>query len=328
MRRVAVFLIGVVLVFVGAAALIGSLTWHGGERRPVLAGLVILGVVAFLVVRGVRRFAEPLGDLMEAADRLAGGDYAARVSERGPRDVRRLGRAFNAMAERLQGDEERRRDLMADVTHELRTPLAVIQGNVEGMADGLYPLDEDRLGLILGETRVMARLLEDLQTLSTADAGVLRLHRQRVDAADVVREAVAAQAPAAAATGIRLEGDAAPELPALDVDPVRIGEVLANLLTNALRHTPAGGTIRVSASRDVGASAVAFVVADAGPGIPADELPHVFDRFAKGAGSRGTGLGLAIARSLVEAHGGTIGIESSSAGTRVRFTVRDPSAAG
>ena len=166
----------------------------------------------------------------------------------------------------------------------------------------------------------MARLLDDLQTLSTAEAGVLRLHRERVDPAALAQDAAAAFRSRADRAGVGLDCRAAGPVPEVDVDPMRIGEVLANLLTNAIRHTPSGGSVRVVVEPDPGG--VAFTVADTGPGIDARDLPHVFDRFVKSADSGGAGLGLAIARSLVEAHGGRIAAESAPGqGTTMRFVV-------
>jgi signal transduction histidine kinase len=294
----------------------GGRGWSGPPFPLILLGL--LGV-AFVAGRAVRRMAAPIGDVMEAADRVAGGDYSARVQVRGPGEVSRLASSFNQMTERLQANEAQRRALLADVAHELRTPLSVIRGNVEGMLDGVYPPDEAHLGPVLEETAVMARLLDDLQTLSTAEAGVLRLHRERVDPAALAQDAAAAFRSRADRAGVGLDCRAAP-VPEVDVDPVRIGEVLANLLTNAIRHTPPGGSVRVVVEPASGG--VAFTVSDTGPGIDARDLPHVFDRFVKSADSGGAGLGLAIARSLVEAHGGRITAESAPGqGTRMRFVL-------
>src|SRR5439155_25650313 len=179
------------------------------------------------------------------ADRVAGGDYGARVEERGSLEMRRLARSFNAMAERLRANEDQRRNFIADVAHELRTPLSVIQGNAEGILDGLYPADQEHLEPVLDETKVMARLLDDLQTLSTAEAGALRLHREPVAPAELVADAVAAWRSAADAAGVTLEPSVAEGLPTVNVDAVRIGQVLSNLLSNAVRHTPPGGSVRV-----------------------------------------------------------------------------------
>jgi two-component system OmpR family sensor kinase/two-component system sensor histidine kinase BaeS len=226
------------------------------------------------------------------------------------------------MTERLQASEEQRRNLIADVAHELRTPLTVIQGQTEGLLDGLYPPDRAHLEPVLEETRVMSRLLDDLQTLSTAEAGALRLHKETVAPSELVKDAAAAFRTQAGAAGVARELRVSPALPTLTLDPVRIGEVLSNLLSNALRHTPSGGRVVVSAeSTDAGRS-VAFEVRDTGSGITTEALPHVFDRFVKAADSGGAGLGLAIARSLVEAHGGTIHADSPpGAGTTMRFVL-------
>jgi signal transduction histidine kinase len=313
------------VLFLAFVIVTSVLTFHGfgaPRRRFVPLWLLIpllIGGVA-LVRAAVRGFARPVGDVMEAADRVAQGDYAVRVNERGPGEVRRLGRAFNQMTERLGSSEERRRMLLADVTHELRTPLAVIQANLEGLLDGLYPSDREHLALILEETRMMAHLLDDLQTLSTAEAGALRLDRERVAAGELVDDAVAAFHVASADAGVSLDRRVADGLPEVAVDRLRIAEVFTNLLSNALRHTPSGGAIVVGASAD--GPSVAFSVTDTGSGVPADQRSAVFDRFAKGPGSRGVGLGLAIAKSLVVAHGGEIALETpDEGGTRVRFTV-------
>jgi signal transduction histidine kinase len=315
------------LIFVANALAVALFSGLGrGGHRGFGPAIAILGfglIVAIVAAgRAVRRVVRPVGTLMEAADRVAGGDYEARVEEQGPREMRRLARSFNAMAERLQANEEQRRNLLADVAHELRTPLSVIQGNAEAMLDGLYPMDRAHLEPLLEEMRVMARLLDDLQTLSTAEAGALRLHREHVEPAALLEDAAAAFRPSAQAAGVSLELRVAPGLPGLEVDAVRISEVLANLLSNAVRHTPAGGSIVISAAPEQGGGAVAFAVADAGTGIPAELLPHIFDRFVKAPHSRGAGLGLAIAKSLVEAHGGEISAESRPGqGTTLRFTL-------
>ena len=329
LRRIGLgFLLFFALVFVAASLAVGAasrtfgLHHHRGFFPVVglLGAAVLFGLVS--AGRAVRRTAVPLGDVMEAADRVASGDYSVRVEAQGPREMRRLARSFNAMTERLENGEAARRSLLADLAHELRTPLSVIQGNTEGMLDGLYPPDRAHLAPVLEETRVMARLLDDLRTLSTAEAGALRLHRELVEPEELVEVAVAPFRPQAGAAGVRLDQRVAPALPSIEVDPVRIGEVLANLLLNALRHTPRGGSIVVAAEPADEGGSVAFSVTDTGPGIPPEVLPFVFERFVKTADSGGAGLGLAIAKSLVQAHGGTIAAESTpETGTRIRFVV-------
>ena len=316
-----VLVLGIVFAgIVGLSALIGGLLFRGEGHRGPFIPIAIIGVVLvlILVARAGRRFASPVADVMEAADRVAAGDYQTRVQERGPRDVQRLGRAFNEMAERLGTNESRRRQLLADVAHELRTPLSVIQANLEALIDGLYPLDQEHLRVLLGETRVMSRLLDDLQTLSTAEAGALTLHREQVEPRQLIDEAVGSFAAHAKEKGVRLEGRA-DTLPEIDVDRLRIGEVLSNLLSNALRHTPSGGEVILTAV--AAGDAVEFSIADTGTGIAQEHLPHVFDRFSRSPDSPGAGLGLAIAKTLVEAHGGHISAESGPPGTTIVFTL-------
>jgi len=323
-RRIAIG-VGVFFLFVFVAGWLGATFgggFHEGRREgPWFLVFPILLLIGFLAFgRLVRRTARPIGEVMDAAARVAEGDYTARATVQGPPDVRDLARAFNRMAERLETNEEQRRNLLADVAHELRTPLSVIRGRVEGMADGLYEPGGDDLALIGAETTVMARLLDDLQLLSNAEAGALRLHRERIEAGELVETAEAAHRTEAAERGVTLRTRVAPDLPALDVDRVRVGEVLTNVVSNALRHTPSGGTVTIAADPDE--RGLAFRVTDTGEGIAPDELAHVFDRFARSPESRGSGLGLAIAKSLVQAHGGTIAAESQPGrGTTIRFVL-------
>jgi two-component system OmpR family sensor kinase/two-component system sensor histidine kinase BaeS len=326
-RRIAIGF-GVFFLFVFLAGWLGAAfggRWfdrgdHGGFF-PWFLFFPILLVIGFIALgRAIRRTAKPIGEVMDAAEKITEGDLSARAPVQGPPDVRNLAGAFNRMAEHLELNERRRRDLLADVAHELRTPLAVIRGRVEGMRDGLYEADGEHLELIERETEVMARLLEDLQLLSNAEAGALRLHRERLRPHELVETAADAFGTQAGEAGLSLRTRVDDGLPSLDVDRVRIGEVLANLLANAVRHTPPGGSVTLGASRDDGG--VAFAVTDTGEGIPADELTHVFDRFAKSPESRGAGLGLAIAKSLVQAHGGTISAASDPGrGTTIRLVL-------
>ena len=309
------------------ASAIGIVSGGGRGAAPLTVAILflLLAVLAGgFVGRGFRRIAGPLDELSEAASRVAGGDLGARVEEppRAPRPLRELVRSFNTMAERLAIDEAQRRDLLADVSHELRTPLAVIQGNVEAMIDGVHAADAEHLAGVLDETRVLTRLVEDLRTISLAEAGTLALHREPTDVDALIAEATNSFRSQAAAAGVALELDAPEDLPLADVDPVRIREVVSNLVSNALRHTPEGGTIRLTARVEDGGRRLAIDIADSGTGIDPELLAHVFDRFAKGPGSRGSGLGLAIAKDLVEAHGGAISADSPpGAGTTIRFSL-------
>ena len=326
LRRIA-FVAGGFILFAATVNLIflfaGRPGDHAGEwEGPPIIGIAVMFVIGiFLITRFIRRTAMPVGDVMEAAGRLAEGDYAARVRPSGPPEVESLGLAFNRMAERLQSNEAQRRDLLADIAHELRTPLSIIQGHAEGVLDGVYPADQEHLGPIVEETQVMARLLEDLRTLSTAEAGTLSLQKETVSASDLIEDSIAAFRPQAEAAGIEVIAQVESGLTALEVDPMRIRSVLANLLANSLRYTPSGGRITVAVAATPGRR-VEFTVADTGAGIPADELPYIFTRFRKSPDSRGSGLGLAIAKSLVEAHGGSIAAESDPGrGTSVRFSL-------
>jgi two-component system sensor histidine kinase BaeS len=279
----------------------------------------VIGLV--LSARWVWRTTRSIGALMDAADRVAAGEYATRVGELPGRSFQRLGGAFDEMTAHLQTNEERRRELLADVAHELRTPLQAIHGTVEGMLDGLYPADAEHLRPVLERTDMMARLLEDLRTLSMAEAGVLAMHRETVDPRAVVADAAEAFRSAADAAGIAIEvtADSAPAT--IEADPVRLSEILANLLSNAVRYTPPGGRVTVRASAD-GSDRAVFEVDDTGPGIPAEQLPFVFDRFVRSSDRGGTGLGLAIAKRLVDAHGGSIeALAAPGGGTRVRFDI-------
>lgn len=288
---------------------------------PFTCGWLLVAFVGVLIlIRIARRTLAPMNDLMRAASRVEQGDYDARVEVRGPRDVRAATRAFNAMVVRLQHNENQRRRLMADVTHELRTPLTVIQGNLEGVIDGIYPADENHLQPILEETRVMSRLIEDLRTLSLAEAGTLKLQKERVALDELIEDVVVSFSGQATIAGVSLQTQIDNPLPQLDVDPTRIREVLSNLIANALRYTPSGGAIYIKAKR--GEDDVRVAVIDTGKGIDAEDLPHVFDRFYKSADSRGTGLGLAIAKSLIEAHGGEMSATSEiGKGATISFSL-------
>ena len=289
-----------------------------GEVARALGIVILVGGIVALGVTGrtFRRAGVSLDELVDAARRVEDGDYTTRVAEpvtrRGP--LRQLVRGFNSMAARLEVEAEQRRRLLADVSHELRTPLTVIQGNIEAILDGVHEADDANLEAILDETHVLARLVDDLRTVALSESGNLPLHREPTDLSVLAAEAVSSFQPAADAADVRLEVAVDDAVPLLDVDPVRIREVFSNLVANALRHTPGGGSIDVSATTTSDGNDVEVVVRDTGSGIDPALLPHVFDRFAKAADSRGSGLGLAIARGLVEAHGGTIEVESTQAG--------------
>lgn len=292
--------------------------------RPLGFGAFIVAIVVLaFTFRAVRRAINPVIDVIDAAQHVADGDYATRVQERGPREVRGLTRAFNEMTTRLELNDAQRRAMLADVSHELRTPLTVIQGNLEGMLDGVYPMDRAHLEPILDETRQLSRLIEDLRTLALAESGALHLQKESTDLAILINETVASFRAQAQSNGIALVVETESALPNIELDPARIRQVLENLIANALRYTPRGGEIRVTCNRHT-VQDVQVAVKDTGRGISQDELEHIFERFYKARDSRGTGLGLAIAKNLVQAHGGEMFAESEvGKGTRIWFTLQD-----
>lgn len=302
--------------------LVGGQTVAGGPSEQFLRGVgwaigwsTLFGIALALGAGSLvfARLVRPLRALEQAARRLAAGDLGARVPESAGGELGPIAEAFNRMAEALARAEQQRRQMLADIAHELRTPLGILQGHLEGLMDGVLPLDLEQIAQIHDEVRHLARLVEDLRLLTLAEAGQLRLEREPVDLNRLVEEAVDGIALQAAEKGIRVAVRLSEALPLVRADPVRIRQVLMNLLTNAVRYTPSGGEITV-AVQDAG-DGVRVSVRDTGVGIAPEDLPYIFDRFyrAEKARSRadgGSGLGLAIAKHLVEAHGGRIGVES------------------
>jgi len=265
----------------------------------------------------------PLDNLLEASDKVAEGDFSVRLEEKGPPEVRALTRGFNSMAERLQVNDQQRRNMLADVSHELRTPLTIIQGNVEGILDGMYPADEARLKSVLEETQVLSRLIDDLRTLSLAESGALQLKREPTDLRLFLREILSGFEAQAKEKEIKVDLSLV-DVEAMNIDPQRVREVLTNLLSNALRYTPHGGVVHVNLT-GTGSGverSVMISVEDSGSGIASEDLSQIFDRFYKSSDSGGMGLGLSIAKYLVEAHAGKIWAESEvGLGTKISFTL-------
>jgi len=312
MRR-AGFAFAFMLVFwiFGIASVISLLSGHGftgfGRGSVAIVGwFALLGLMIFwtLLFSTMRRVGGPLGDVVAAADRAGSGDLSVRVREAGPPFLRSIARAFNTMLGRLKTQDDQRRQLMADIAHELRTPLSVIQGRLEGIVDGVYPSDDQQIRQLLEDTRVLSRLVEDLRTLANAESGAFVLQREPTDLAELIADVISSFRAQAEAQHVTLNRTIADGVPSVDIDPVRIREVLTNVVGNALQHTPAGGSVGVGL--EAAARGIRIQVIDTGEGIDAADLPKIFDRFAKGPQSRGSGLGLAIARRLVVAHGGTI----------------------
>ncbi len=282
-----------------------------GGSIALLAALVI----GFIVFRAITR---PIDRLTQAAQQLAQGDLGTRVvddhaARLGPDEISELGKAFNTMAGSLEQSERLRRDMTADIAHELRTPLAVMRGNLEAMLDGVYPLDGEHLRPVLNQVTLLTRLVEDLRILALAEAGQLPLQKQLVDLGVLIQGTLASFEAQAAAQQVVLRADLDPQLPPVEIDPDRLQQTIGILISNALRYTPSRGSITVAAQSEP--SCITVRVTDTGSGIAPEDVPHVFDRFYRADKSRaresgGSGLGLAIAKSIVEAHGGTMAVRS------------------
>ena len=316
------------LLFVVPALLAAALTaafsgWTGVAAAAILSLAVVVGAV--LLGRFVFRGFRSVNDLIVVTGRLADGDYSARADTAVPPALGPVVGSFNEMAERLETSDELRRRLLADVGHELRTPLTIIRGELEAMADGVHEMSEVELRRLLVDVTGMERLLDDLKTLSTTEAGVLDLQIEATDISRLVTESAARFRIEAAARGVTVAALAGSDDDAtsviVDVDSMRISEVVTNLISNALRAVDEGGRVDVTVDRE--ADWVVITVRDDGAGIEPDQLDVIFDRFAKGRESTGSGLGLTISRSLVEAHGGTIGVASVE-GNGTTMTVRLP----
>lgn len=295
---------------------------------------LVFGVVLLIVIgaaglamswRWLRRLVAPIDDLLAATEQLADGQYQARVPIQGIPELRSLGRAINAMATRLESSAARRRGFFASVAHELRTPLTILRGDLEGMLDDVTPRSDDRIRSLLEETHHLSNLVEDLRTLSLAEAGTLDLRRESLDLADFVIEVVSSFQSEAGRAGVQLDTASVGEGPSVAVDPLRLREVLANLIVNAIQAVGKGGRVRLS--YEFYDESHRISVSDDGPGIPQDKLEAVFDRFSKLPGSTGSGLGLAIARELIEAHGGSLQA-ASERGSGTTMTIHLPRITG
>jgi signal transduction histidine kinase len=285
-----------------------GLIW-GGLVAGLLA-LVLGGLLAFQIM-------SPLRAVTQAARRVARGDLTQRVGIRSQDEVGALAQAFNEMASSLERNEETRRNMVADIAHELRTPLTAIRGNLEGIMDGVFAPSTESVAPIYDQALLLSQLVDDLRELTLAEAGQMRLNRGQLDLAETLRSVATAVQPQAAAQGIAVTVDVPASLPLAHADPVRIQQVLLNLVGNSLRYTPEGGTITLTAAQ--AGEDVVLSVSDTGPGIDAKDLPHIFDRFYRGDPSRsrstgGHGLGLAIVKRWVEAHGGRVWAENGPIG--------------
>lgn len=286
-------------LFVISAIIGGLIAWAVSPGRGwfLLIGLGVVVVFGTVMKRAFSRTWAPVSDLIDATTRLGEGDATVRMKDRGRGPWQPVTSSFNSMAERLEDEDERRRRLLADLGHELRTPLTVIRGEIEAVLDGVH--EPESLNNVVDEVELMDRLLEDLRTLALAEAGRLELILEPTNLGDLVTDVVASYRSVTheqgVVTDLTVNGT---EL--VEIDPLRIHQVVSNLVSNALRVMPDGGRL------DVTVDGSSITVADTGPGMPEDQLPFVFDRFVKASDSTGSGLGLSIARDLVEAHNGTV----------------------
>jgi signal transduction histidine kinase len=295
------------------------------NRFLLLGGAVAIVIALILTFVLSRRMSSPIGVLAKAARRLGGGDLSQRVQFQGKGEVGVLAQAFNSMAADLEYAEQLRRNLVADVAHELRTPLSNIQGYLEAIRDRVMKPNATNIRSLHEETALLSRLVDELQELSLAEAGELKLIYHTEDIAKLVKQAVNSWQPQLAAKEISLSLDLPDNLPRVNIDGQRVNEVLYNLLENAVVHTHSGGTINVAATRQ--GDWVEISVSDTGEGIPAEDLPNIFERFYRVDRSRaratgGSGLGLTIAKRWVEAHGGKITAKSElGKGSSFSFTL-------
>ena len=274
-----------------------------------------LGVLLALLLGGLftRQIVAPLGEVAAAARRVAKGDFRQRVNVRGSSELRELGESFNVMAVTLSHDRELRQNIVADIAHELRTPLSILQANVEAMQDGVLETSAENLASLHQETLLLARLIEDLRTLSLAESGQLRFHSRDTDLKDLFSRVIEGFQTQFASKNVELALEAPDELVLVMADPDRIEQVVRNLLNNAYHYTSEGGRVTVRLVPE--GSGITASVTDTGVGIPPENLPHIFDRFYRVDRSRarttgGSGLGLAIVKQLVEAQGGRVSATS------------------
>lgn len=318
---VAFFFFIVFTLFIGgaAASLYLIFSEYSGIRNIWLlicgAPIVVVALGLFTIIRLYTRFGKPLEHMFNTIDSIAEGDLSARVPDSKSDMFSELFKRFNKMAGELERSDQQRRNLTSDIAHELRTPLHIIQGNLEGVLDGVYEATSEHINNTLDESKLLARLVDDLQTLSLAETGQLPLHPTRFLLADLMADLTSSFSAQAKSQGVDLFTSIADSKQELTADYDRLNQVLSNLVSNALRHTPSGGKISIEAesisSRERSAR---ILVRDTGSGIESADLPFIFDRFWRADKSRTnrthSGLGLAISKQLILAHKGTIDVES------------------
>ena len=303
-----------------------QITYQSIGQFFIRVGLVAIGIAIVLAYLLSRRILSPVKALMTAARQFGKGDFSHRVKYKGKGEMGELASSFNSMAENLEKNEQMRRNMVADVAHELRTPISNLKGYLEAISDGVVKPDEAIIQSLNEEAGSLTRLVTDLQELTLADAGKLKITRQPEDISHIIKETVSAIQGKALSKELRVTTELPDELPLVEIDGLRIRQVLNNLLNNAVAHTSKGGSITINGKQQD--KKILISVTDTGEGIPPEDLPMIFERFYRVDKSRtratgGSGLGLTIAKRLVEAHGGTIGV-TSQVGKGSTFTFSMP----
>lgn len=331
----AIFFGGTAFLFLIA---IGIIIYFAITRRDDFHASMLLFACAvpivFFIITAVigsftfRRYGRPMTNIFSAIDSISEGDLSVRVPEHYPRQFGQLAKRFNHMVSELERAEQQRRNLTADIAHELRTPLHIIQGNLEGILDGIYEATPDHINNTLDETQLLARLVNDLQTLSLAEAGQLPLHPTRFLVADLMDDLTSSFSSQATTFGIVLTTDVTNPDQEITADYDRLNQALSNLVANSIRHTQHGGTINLRTESPITNYQLRITLCDTGSGISPEALPFIFDRFWRGDKSRSdrthSGLGLAITKQIVLAHGGTIEVESEvGKGTTFVIEIKD-----
>jgi signal transduction histidine kinase len=292
---------------------------------PYLIGVTLMSIaVGVLLSRGI---SAPLSKLAAAARSIGARDLSPRVALNGSQEIRDVAQAFNEMAADLQNAETWRKNLLADVAHELRTPLSVLQGNLQAILDDVYELDKIEIARLYDQTRQLSRLVDDLRELAQAEANQLDLNLTEINLGNLAADIAATYVPIADSVGVALKTWILEGLPVIQGDRPRLTQCLQNLLTNAVRHTPTGGEINLTIGQN--AETLEIQIADTGSGIAPEHRPYIFDRFYRADPARaretgGTGLGLAITRAIIQAHGGQIWVESAGESQGSTFIVRLP----
>jgi len=289
-------------------------------------GLIAATVALVIGLILTRQITRPIRALISGARQLTKGELSYRVDVKSRDEIGELADSFNIMASSLEKGEQSRRQLTADIAHELRTPLTVIEGTVDGIIDGVFKPDTEHLLSIKEQSSLLTHLISDMRDISLAESGQLELNLAPTDIVELVRRMVSNYEINTIEKNVKIKLEEGTQIPEIGIDPVRIEQVISNLLTNAIRHTPPGGSITVTVKN--GEEGLKISVSDTGKGIATEDLPHVFERFYRSGSSRarkegGTGLGLAIVKQMVEAHGGKVWVESKT-GTGSIFSILLP----